>query len=180
MKLEDIWSEYRAGIKAFLHSRVSNPADVEDLLQDISVKVFAGLPSLEDRSKLQPWLFRTAHRTIIDFYRKNANARAIHPDDLWYSKDDPNTRQDLERCVEPFIKALPAETAKMLTAIDLEGVSQRDYAAANGLSYSTLKSRVQKGRSALREVFEGCCKMSVDSRGNISDYHSRSGVCKKC
>lgn len=180
MDLEEVWLEYRARIKAFLHSKVSNPADVDDLLQEISIKVFAGLSTLEDNSKLQSWLFQTAHHTIVDFYRKNARTKSIHPDDLWHFEDDPQTRRDLERCVEPFIRSLPSETAQILTAIDIEGISQRNYAAAQGLSYSTLKSRVQKGRSELRKVFENCCYLSLDARGNISDFHSKSGGCKKC
>ncbi len=32
MKLEDVWSAYRSQLKAFLHSKVSNSADVEGLL----------------------------------------------------------------------------------------------------------------------------------------------------
>ena len=43
LQLEDVWADYRARIKAFLHARVSDPEDVEDLLQDISIKVFDGL-----------------------------------------------------------------------------------------------------------------------------------------
>lgn len=179
MQIEDIWPKYRARLKAFLHSRVSNAADVDDLLQEISVKVFTGLPDLKDPTRLQPWLFQTADRTIIDHYRKSGRAQA-HPDDLWYHRDDPETRQDLEGCVEPFIRGLPAETADMLMAIDINGMSQRDYAQEHGLSYSTLKSRVQKGRSELRKAFEDCCNISMDVRGNISDVQEKSANCKKC
>lgn len=180
MNIEEIWSEYRLRIKSFLHSKISNPADVDDLLQEISIKVFNGLASIDDHEKVQPWLFQTAHRTIIDFYRKSAKARDIGAEELWYTKDDPEALHELERCVEPFIEALPAQTAEMLMAIEIGGMSQKDYAKANGLAYSTLKSRLQKGRSDLRALFENCCHMSVDARGNISDYQSKSGSCEKC
>lgn len=180
MTIEDIWPQYRSRLRAFLRSRVSNPEDAEDLLQDISVKVFTGLPALEDSAKLKSWLFQTAQRAIIDHYRKGGRAKNVHPDDLWYTKDDPVARQDLERCVEPFIQSLPAETARMLTAIDLQGMSQRDYAAQQGLPYSTLKSRVQKGRDALRKAFEDCCSFSLDSRGSIAEYNPKSDTCKNC
>ncbi len=180
MNIEEVWSEYRLRIKAFLHSKVSNPADADDLLQEISIKVFNGLSSIEDTSKVQPWLFQTAHRTIVDFYRKSARAGNINADDLWYVEDDPETLHELERCVEPFINALPPEAAKMLMTIDIDGVSQKDYAEAQGLAYSTLKSRLQKGRSDLRALFENCCDMSVDARGNIADYQSKSAGCEKC
>lgn len=179
MRIDDIWPKYRARLKAFLHARVSNAADVDDLLQDISIKVFTGLPGLQDPAKLQAWLFQIADRTIIDFYRKSGRDKA-HPDDLWYHRDDPETRQQLEGCVAPFIRGLPHETAEMLMAIDIHGMSQRDYAAANGLSYSTLKSRVQKGRAELRKAFEDCCTIAMDARGNIADVEENASQCKKC
>ena len=159
MDVDEVWKQYRNRLKAFLHSRVSNPADVDDLLQDISIKTLTGFASIEDQTKVQSWLFQTANRTIIDFYRKDRNSRDISSEDLWYSKDDPVVINELERCVEPFLAALPDDTRELLTAIDLEGKSQKQYAAATGISYSTLKSRVQKGRAALRSVFEDCCHM---------------------
>ena len=180
MNVEKVWIEYRARIKAFLQSKVSNPADVEDLLQEISIKTFTGISTLNDPSKVQSWLFQTAHRTIIDFYRKNSRGRDMHPDDLWYSEGEVDIRKELERCVEPFIAALPRETAQLLMAIDIEGQSQKDYAAIHGLSYSTLKTRVQSGRAALRSVFDNCCNFTLDSRGNLSEYHSKTGGCNNC
>jgi RNA polymerase sigma-70 factor, ECF subfamily len=175
-----VWSEYRSSIKSFLHSRVSNPADVDDLLQEISIKTFNGIGALKDQSTVQSWLFQTAQRTIIDFYRTNGRLKSVHPDDLWYSVDAPETQQALERCLEPFIAALPSEMNELLRAIDMEGQSQKEYAATHGISYSTLKSRVQKARLALRRVFENCCHLSLDTRGNISDYRSKAGACDNC
>lgn len=182
MRPEEIWMDYRARIKAFLHSKISNEADVEDLLQDISIKVFAGLQFLKDESKLQSWLFQTAHRTIIDHYRRQAKGRGLVEADLWYGEEEieAGALNDLERCVEPFLSALPSDTAQMLRAIDIDGVKQKDYAAEQGLSYSTLKSRVQKGREELRAVFENCCHLSLDAQGNIMDYRAKSGSCEKC
>ncbi|NKB52145.1 MAG: RNA polymerase sigma factor SigZ [Rhizobiaceae bacterium] len=180
MNIEQIWLDYQSRIKSFLHSKVSNPADVDDLLQEISIKTFAGLSQLEDHTKVQQWLFQTAHRTIIDFYRKNGRVKDVSPDDLWYQKDDPDTLQSLERCVEPFLNALPEETAKLLTAVDIDGQSQKAYAAEHGLAYSTLKSRLKSGRSDLRRVFENCCRMKLDAHGNIMDYQPKSDNCQNC
>lgn len=180
MTIEDIWPEYQSRLRAFLRARVANPEDAEDLLQEISIKVFTGLPDLQDSARLQPWLFQTAQRTIIDHYRKTGRRAPPHPDDLWYAKDDPEIRQELEACVAPFIQSLPPETAEALTAIDLQGMSQRDYAEASGLPYSTLKSRVQKGRAELRKAFEDCCHFSLDARGSIAEYRPKSDDCGDC
>lgn len=180
MDVEEVWSAYQARILAFLRSRVSDPADAEDILQEISIKVVTGLPTLREPSKLKSWLFQTAHNTIVDFYRKGSRAKQVHPDDLWYSENDPQARQELERCVDPFIAALPPQTAALLTAIDIEGQSQKDYAAARGVAYSTLKSQVQAGRAALRLIFEECCDLTFDARGAVAGYQPKSGDCEKC
>ena len=87
---------------------------------------------------------------------------------------------DLSHCIEPFLKVLPEELADLLRSIDLEGKSQKAYAQEMGISYSTLKSRVQKGRSELRGLFEGCCHYSLDKQGNIIDFEQKSDKCNKC
>ena len=95
MRIEDIWPKYRVRLKGFLHSRESI---VDDLLQEITVKVFSDLPNLKDPPKLRSWLFQTANRTFIGHYRKSGRTQ-VHPDDLRYHRDDPEMRQDLEDCV---------------------------------------------------------------------------------
>lgn len=180
MTLEEIWQQYRARLKAFLHSKVSNPADVDDLLQEISIKTFIKLDTLGDPTKVQAWLFQIAQRTIVDFYRAKGRSKDVHPDDLWYLEDETQVLQDFEACVEPFLAALPSNTAHMLRQIDFEGRSQKEYANTHYISYSTLKSRLQKARSELRAVFENCCYLTLDAQGNISDYRLKSDPCKNC
>lgn len=177
---EYVWEQYRAAIKSFLHSKVSNTDDVDDLLQDILIKTHANLHTLKSGQSVKPWLFQIANRTIIDFYRKNAKQSGLHPEDLWYHENDTTIQQELAHCIEPFIRSLPPEHAALLTAIDIHGTSQKDYAANTGLSYSTLKSRVQKSRSLLRAQFSRCCELTLDKHGNVIDYESRSRHCDGC
>lgn len=180
MTTEEIWKTYRSRLRAFLHSKVSNPADVDDLLQEVLLKTLASGSQLQDPSKLQAWLFQTTQNAIIDHYRKRGRNRTLPAEDLWYVEDTPGALAGLEDCVLPFLEALPKETAELLRAIDIEGQSQKAYAAARGISYSTLKSRVQQGRSDLRAVFESCCHMSRDHLGNINDFRQKSDACKNC
>lgn len=178
--IENIWSQYRSGLKAFLHSRVSNPADVEDLLQEILIKTHNRLETLNDQTRLRPWLYQIASHSIIDFYRRDKSKRPINPDDLWYKTIEEKTLPDLEQCIEPFIDALPEDFAALLRAVDLVGKSQKEQAVALGISYSTLKSRVQSGRKQLRQVFDECCEFSVDERGNIVDYEKKTDQIGDC
>lgn len=174
LNLEQVWAEYQQTLKAFLHSKVSNTADVEDLLQEILIKTFQNLHKVQDASSVKSWLFQLANNTIIDFYRKNARQQRdskIDADDLWFADLDHNEefKQKLSLCIEPFIQALPEQSASLLLAVDIEGQSQKTLAEEQNVSYSAIKSRVQKSRGDLKNLFEQCCNLSLDKQGNVID-----------
>ena len=174
LNLEQVWAEYQQTLKAFLHSKVSNTADVEDLLQEILIKTFQNLHKVQDASSVKSWLFQLANNTIIDFYRKHARQQRdskIDADDLWFADLDHNAefKQKLSLCIEPFIQALPEQSASLLLAVDIKGQSQKALAEEQNVSYSTIKSRVQKSRGDLKNLFEQCCNLSLDKQGNVID-----------
>lgn len=183
MNINEIWLQYRATLKSFLHARISDSDEVDDLLQEILIRTFNNLHTVKSQSSIKSWLFQIAQRVIIDFYRKQGKrekSRQRITDDLWYEQEDIDAQKALSACIEPFIHALQREEAELLTAIDIEGQSQKEYADNLGISYSTLKSRVQKARKALRRVFENCCHLSLDRHGNITDFDPKSSNCKNC
>jgi RNA polymerase sigma-70 factor (ECF subfamily) len=62
--------------------------------------------------------------------------------------------------------------------VDLEGATQQEAARRAGLSLSGMKSRVQRGRQALRAVLDACCRIDLDRRGRVTDYTARHpGAC---
>ena len=178
--VEQVWLDYQTSLKIFLLSRVDSPEDTDDLLQDILIKVHSNISGLKSHDKLKPWLFQIANNTIMDFYRAKHKNRAIHSNDLWWANADANNEHELEKCVTPFINALPQKYRDLLSAIELHGQSQKDYAEKHNISYSTLKSRVQKGRMLLRNSFENCCALSLDSRGNIAQARPKTDKCSSC
>ncbi|MEL6266008.1 MAG: sigma factor [Pseudomonadota bacterium] len=169
--MEAAWRAHRARLRAFLRARVA-PGEVEDLLQEVGLRATAGLDRLEDPSKAGAWLYRIARRVVADHYRARSRA-AVDPDDLWYGAVETTARERLEHCVAPMIEALPAEAAALLRAVDREGRPQKDIAARHGLAYSTLKSRVQAARTALRARFEACCAITRDTRGGLAAVEPR-------
>lgn len=180
MTIDIIWKQYRAALKAFLHSKIANAEDVEDLLQDILIKTHQNIHELHTIKNIKSWLFTIANHSIIDFYRKKSMIKKLTRADLWYEEQDRNIKQELSKCISPFIHALPNNQAELLTAIDLNGIPQKEYAQQNGIAYSTLKSRVQKSRQALQHLFEQCCHFTLDKQGQIIDYEQKTSACKKC
>jgi len=183
LSLESVWSEYQHALKSFLYSKVNNPDDVEDLQQEILIKTYQSLGTIQDVSSVKSWLFQLAHHTIIDFYRKRARQQRegeLHAEDLWFEQQEPSLEQEMAACIKPFVDALPAEQSQLLDAVDLQGESQKRLAQKTGVSYSTLKSRVQKGRIELKKLFEQCCTLQLDKHGNLVDCEAKTVGCARC
>lgn len=77
------------------------------------------------------------------------------------------TPLDFTPCLEPFLSRLPAEFREALQLTELGSLSQKDYAARLGISYSGAKSRVQRARRQLHELFTACCRIEAYAYGNI-------------
>ncbi|KKE82467.1 RNA polymerase sigma factor SigZ [Pseudoalteromonas luteoviolacea] len=174
MTIEEIWKKYRNSLKAFLHSKVSNPDDVEDLLQDVLLKTHLAMHSLNQKSSVKAWLFQIAHHTVIDYYRKNGQEKHIQSQQLWYESQQRNIKIELAQCIKPFIQTLPDYSASLLQEVELEGKTQKRLAQELSISYSTLKSQVQKARTELNDVFHACCEYELDKYGNLIEYHPKS------
>ncbi len=69
--------------------------------------------------------------------------------------------------VAPFIAMLPTPYREALTLTELEGITQKEAAEMMGVSFSGMKSRVQRGREKLRALLENCCEIALDARGRL-------------
>ncbi len=176
LSFESLWLQYRQQLSSFLHARISHAEDAEDILQDVLLKSLQALPQLKSHASIKPWLFQIANRTLIDFYRSRAQRHELMQAELWYQRDDDDIQQELAQCLSPFIQQLPDDMAILLREVELLGKSQKQLAAEQGISYSTLKSRVHKGRQQLRQLFEDCCQFSLDAQGRILDCDPNSDV----
>jgi RNA polymerase sigma-70 factor, ECF subfamily len=76
------------------------------------------------------------------------------------------------------IEQLPARYRDVLELTELRGLSQREAATTLGLPYSTIKSRVQRGRERLHAELLSCCAVELDVRGHVTDFAPRpSSAC---
>ena len=183
MEFKQLWQEYSDRLRQFLLSRVKNPADVDDLLQEILLKTHQHLNTVQKPEKLLSWLFQIARNTLIDYYRKSSveTSRQDIVKGAMLTDSEPEqyeqVRRELTNCIQPFLNQLPDKYREALERVDLQGVSQKELAKELGLSYSAVKSRVQRGRSLLKEKFHQCCHYQLDVRGNLIDYQVKANGC---
>lgn len=188
---QHIWDEVQSGLRCFILKRVTDEAAVEDLSQEVFIRMQRGLGGLKDQSRLLPWIYRIARHVIIDYYRRQgkqperpvglaSDLEPLHPASLSVRspEDSGQLRRELAGCLRPMIERLSEDYRRAVTLVDLEGLTQHEAAAKLGLSVSGMKSRVQRGRRQLREMLEACCVIALDRRRGVADYDVRDHSCR--
>jgi RNA polymerase sigma-70 factor, ECF subfamily len=178
------WQDVAARLRPFIARRVS-PAEIDDVMQDVFIRMQRGLPTLRDEERFTSWLFQIARSSVAEHMR----ARARHPladgemqdQPVESEDDDREVARSLSGCVSMFVAQLPTPYREAVTLVELEGLTAREAADMVGISVSGMKSRVQRGREQLRKLFDDCCEIALDARGKPTDFTPRvSPSCKTC
>jgi RNA polymerase sigma-70 factor, ECF subfamily len=171
------WTDVATRLRPFVAHRVP-PSDIDDVVQDVLVRMHCGLPDLRDEDRFSAWMFQVARNAIADKARKNARAPIDAPDldetpAPSIADDDREAATALAGCVSLFVAQLASPYREAITLVELEGKTAKEAAEMIGISVSGMKSRVQRGRAQLRDMFERCCKIAVDVRGKPTDFTPR-------
>jgi len=164
--------EFEARLRPFVARRVS-VSDVDDVLQDVFLRMERGLGSLREEDRFGPWLYRVARSAIAEHRRARARhplAEGPGPEEAIPAPDaesEGEAEREVALCVAPFVAMLPSPYREALTLAELQGVAQKDAAEMLGISASGARTRVQRGRQRLRELLQECCDIALDARGRI-------------
>jgi RNA polymerase sigma-70 factor (ECF subfamily) len=168
----------RVGLRRFVARKV-RPAQVDDLVQDILLRMHERAGELRDETRLAGWAFRIAQRVVADHHRATRPERALTEVDeaVIDPSETGNQNAFMAEWLGPMVALLPDEYAEALQLVDVEGMSQREFATRMGLSVSGAKSRVQRGRRMLEELLRACCDLELDALGNVIGYRGRTCGC---
>jgi RNA polymerase sigma-70 factor (ECF subfamily) len=159
---EEIYRTHSGKLYGLILRMVGNPADAEDLLQEVFLAAHRKLEGFRGESALGTWLYRLASNHCLDYLRSRV-ARAGQLTDT--IDDEPAlldagsrgiaaqtvAKMDLERAVAQ----LPAGCRAAFLLHDVEGLEHREVADALGIAEGTSKSQVHKARLRLRALLSG-------------------------
>lgn len=169
-----VWRTYGKRLAAFIRRRIDDDTVADDILQDVFLRVQQNLSALRRPERLQAWLYQIARNAVIDHYRSR-DFMEVLPESI--QQEEPDSREvalrEMAECLEPMIDRLPPPYRDALRLSEIEGLKQRTIAQILGLSLSGAKSRVQRGRTMLRELFIECCHIYRDAAGRIASCEVR-------
>jgi RNA polymerase sigma-70 factor (ECF subfamily) len=174
------WSDLDAKLRPFIARRVRSPSDVDDVVQEVFLRMQRGIEGLRDDERFGPWVYQVARSAIADHHRAalrhglTAQAQASVPaDEAPAPEPEDETEQIVATYLAPFIAMLSSPYREALTLTELEGLTQKEAAVMLGISVSGMKSRVQRGREHLRAALEACCNIALDARGHVVSCEPR-------
>ena len=144
-----------------------NPADAEDLTQDVFLKIYSNLSSFDlARGWLQVWITTMTRNLLVDNFRRTKNQRATSSlDDGWESAEELKpidrltargasplesaAKMELAKMVQEALARVSVELREAVILRDLQDLDYKEIAQVLGIPEGTVKSRISRGRAEL-------------------------------
>jgi RNA polymerase sigma factor (sigma-70 family) len=166
-QISEVVAEQRGRLRNFIRSRVPDPSDAEDIVQEVFYELVEANRLLMPIDHVTGWLFRVARNRITDLFRKkkpvalsdakveDEDGALLRIEDLLPSPDaGPEAlyfRNVLLDELEFALGELPREQREVFVAHELEGRSFKELSEESGVSVNTLLSRKRYAVLHLRE-----------------------------
>jgi len=163
---------FQQPVYGLVYRVVNDPADAADTTQDVFLKVFRGMKHFHGESSLKTWIYRIALHEAANrrrwWFRHKAKETSIEPAESEGTGLTENTRQlaltdpadspfdsvahrEVQHRVEEELRKVAEPYRTTLILRDLEEMSYEEIADVLEVSLGTVKSRLTRGRQALRQ-----------------------------
>jgi RNA polymerase sigma factor (sigma-70 family) len=142
---------------------VSQQEDVEDICQEVFMKVFRKIKKFRGDSRLSTWIATIAYNTSISHMRnKKRKIEMDNNEDIilaYENSDDGRVQKILEKAeakklLLEMIEKLPVNYRTVLTLFHLEEFSYKEIEEITGMPEGTIKSYLSRARKMLKEKLE--------------------------
>jgi RNA polymerase sigma-70 factor, ECF subfamily len=167
---EQLIGQYEKKVFNTAYRLTGNSEDAADVAQEAFLRAYSSLPEFRGDSSFATWLFRIVHNACLDELRKRKRQRVTSLDEPISGEDGEMDRQlaiadasdgpeqalervEVQRAVQESIGALDEEYRVVVVMRDIQGYSYNEIADALGINLGTVKSRLNRARNALKEMF---------------------------
>jgi RNA polymerase sigma-70 factor (ECF subfamily) len=148
---------------------LGDPSDAADGTQEVFLKAFKGIRSFRQGSSLKTWLYRIAIREALNSRRwfkrhlqKNVSIDAepeegqarLEIEDMGATPFDQLASREIQAVVQGALGQIPDVFRSAVILRDLEGLSYEEVAEVLECSVGTVKSRILRGRRALKDLLD--------------------------
>ncbi len=142
-------AEYSAMLLRIACTRLDCPADAEDAVQEVFLKLLDARPVFRDAEHEKAWLIRATLHRASDI-RRRAERKNIPLDELIQTA----APEDGSTALLSAVRALPGKYSAVIHLHYYEGYSIREIAKLLGLPAGTVGVRLSRGRERLRQMLK--------------------------
>jgi len=154
-------------VYGLVYRMLHDPADAADTTQEVFLKVFRGMRRFQGEASLKTWIYRIAIHEAANhrrwWFRHKGRETSMeqdgaHPAALSETLADPGrspfdsaAQEEVRAKVEAELRLVPEPYRSTVILRDIEGLSYEEIAEILEVSLGTVKSRLMRGREALKK-----------------------------
>ena len=150
--------KHKEKVRNLIYLTLGNTDYIDDIMQDVFIKVYNSLGSFRFESKFSTWLYKITVNKCKDHLKKKYVRKVIVPLDeqinLRSHDGRHNAEPDLAHLLKTAIDKLPPKLREPLILRDVEELSYQEIADKMGLQLGAVKSRIFRARATLRAMLE--------------------------
>ena len=162
---EELIRQYEKKVYTLCFRMCGNSEDAEEAAQDAFLALWRGIDRFRQESSLSTWIYRLATNACIDTLRrrkKQSGSVSLDDEELFVDAVDTSPQpqetvehRETQKLLQEGLSALPEEYRKVLILREIEGLSYTEIAESATNELGTVKSRISRGRSLLRNFLSG-------------------------
>ncbi len=164
---ETLLLKHQRRVLSLIGHTIRQPNEVEDLAQQVFLKVYTALPRFDFRAEFSTWLYRITVNECYDYLRRQRALKSHGGNEIQVGElvdldrlsakrsrpsENPARQAELKQAVEILFSRLSAEERLLLTLRELEGYSMDEIATVMELKENTVKVRLFRARKRLLEL----------------------------
>jgi RNA polymerase sigma-70 factor (ECF subfamily) len=152
---EKLVSPHLSKLYNLAYHLIQHRDDAADAVQDTVIKAYRSLSGFREEADLSTWLCRILKNTILDevkrAVRRHEEATETLPERAEHVTEPKMERQELKEVMLALLSELSEKLREPVILYDLEGYSYEEIAGILDINIGTVKSRLNRGRLALRD-----------------------------
>src|SRR5437764_3635870 len=192
--------EFHQPVYSVIYRILTDPADAADTTQEVFLKIFRGMKHFHGESSLKTWIYRIAIHEASNrrrwWFRHKSKETSVEQTESnaqsYYSAEvnlalvdrhkspfDTVADHEVQARVEAELRNVPEPYRTAVVLRDIEDLSYEQIAEITQVSLGTVKSRITRGRDALRKHLNEYVRVVGPELGLKPAELSRSGNCTK-
>lgn len=164
---EEIIARYETKVFGVIYYMMRNKNEVEDIAQEVFIKVFKNLRKFKGDSSLYTWIYKITVNLCLDELKKRK--KVVYLDEkvevndseleIQLSSNEKDQaklyeEKELKECMQKCIRELPEKQRIMLILRDIQGLPYEEISRITGIKLGTVKSQINRARLKLKDLIE--------------------------